>query len=263
MTAIKKKTVNKSVVKKLATNKAPANKVAEKKAPSKKVPAKKTPTKKVSIKKTQLSNTKWNEGAVDVVKKSHNRLSKPYSVNICPTSSGTLFEGIKTLVEPKKEISKSKLQKFIEKAEKIIRKRYSNEPLKLSTFNELVQKEVDRMIEVYNTRKTIDEVLKDRFAPNPSGKREIKTDIDLSPTSIKLFCESIFKEKKDKENGYHSFNSPFKLKSNGKYNIGTIKGLKIINKDGYVPLKVLILTFDKDEIKLLKNGLPIKFILEK
>jgi|JI9StandDraft_1071089.scaffolds.fasta_scaffold93494_3 hypothetical protein len=236
MTAIKKKIVKKSVVKKLATKKASAKKVSAKKAPAKKAPAKKAPAKKAPVEKTEpktIPTKKWDEGGVDFVKKAHNRL-RPYSVNIASTSGGGManfpFGDNKTLVEPKKEISKSKLQKFIEKAEKIIRKRYSNEPMKLSTFNKLVKEEVDRIIEIHNTRKTINEVLKERF---------------------------------DKEKECKSFSSPFKLKSNGKYNVGTIKGVNIVNKDKYTRLKVLILTLEKDEIKLLENGLPIKFILEK
>lgn len=283
MTRIKVKTKKKESAKKVIAKKAPAKKVPVKKAPAKKAPAKKVPTKKVIAKKKPIKKApskktepkiipakKWDEGGVDIVKKTHNRLNRPYSVNICATSSGTVnfpFGDDKTLVEPKKEISKSKLQKFIEKAEKIVRKRHRKEPLKLSTFNELVKEELDRIIDEYNTRKTIDEVLKDRFAPNPSGKREINVrNIDLSDFNthgINLFCESIFKEKNDKQKERQSFNSQFKLKSNGKYNVGKLKGLNIINKDGYAPLKVLILTLDKDEIKLLKNGLPIKFILEK
>lgn len=275
MTAIKKKTVNKSVVKKLAAKKSPAKKVAEKKVTAKKAPVKKAPTKKVPVKKTEpkiIAAKKWDEGGVDFVQKAHNRLNKPYSVNICATSNRT-FEDNKTLVEPKKEISKSKLQKFIEKAEKIVRKRYRKEPLKLSTFNQLVKEELDIIIDEYNTRKTIDEVLKERFDKSPSGKKEIKTvDIrDLHQTNIfdyfipqnKLFCESVLKHKKNKEKERKSFSGSFKLQSNGEYNVGKLKGLNIINKDGYAPLKVLILTFDKDEIKLLENGLPIKFILEK
>lgn len=274
MTAIKKKTVKKSIVKKVAAKKAPTKKALTKKAPTKKVPVKKSTAKKVSVKKTEpkiIPAKKWDEGGVDIIKKTHNRLNKPYSVNICNTSGGmmkaVLFGNDKTLVEPKKEISKSKMKEFTKKADKIVRKYYGKQSLKISDFNELVKKGVDRMIDEYNTRKTIDEVLKDRFAPNPSGKREInvrKIDLsDFNPPSVKLFCESVFKEKNNKEKQYQSFNNAFKLKSNGLYNIGKLKGLNIVNKDGYAPLKALIFKFDKDEIKLLKNGLPIKFIIEK
>lgn len=161
MTAIKKKTVNKSVVKKVTT---------------KKVPTKKALAKKISVKKTEpkiIPAKKWDEGGVDIVKKTYNRLNegKPYSVNVASTSIN----------------------------------------------------------------------LK-----------------DLTPMTIFDFYEPKVKTKKSK-----ICNCKFKLKSNGKYNVGKLKGLNILNKDGYVPLKVLILTLDKDEINLLKNGLPIKFILKK
>jgi hypothetical protein len=260
MTAIKKKTVTKygkalAASKKveyklgLVDKKAPIKKVAAKKLDVKKVPAKKATSKKVSVKKTEpkmIPAKKWDEGGVDIIKKTRNRLNKPYSVNIESTSglmTNFPFGDNKTLVEPKKEINKSKLQKFIEKAEKIMIKRYRNEPILPSNYKALVKEEVDRLIDTYKTRKTIDEVLNERFNKSPSGKRKIKN-VDIPDL-------------------HEVFNNPFKLKSNGKYNVGTMKGLKIINKDGYVPLEVLILKFDKDEIKLLKNGLPIKFILEK
>lgn len=150
MTAIKKKTVKKTVVKKKPIKKAPTKKVISKKKPIKKVPVKKTEPKIIPAKK-------WDEGGVDIIKKTHNRL-RPYSVNITSTSGGIMnfpFADDKTLLEPKKEISKSKLTKLIEKAKKIVRKRNRKEPLKLSTFNELVKEELDRMIDEYNTRKTL------------------------------------------------------------------------------------------------------------
>lgn len=100
-----------------------------------------------------------------------------------------------------------------------------------------------------------DLIIKNNIAPMPSENR--KNESENKKSDNNNFYD--FNANKQEEN----IRSEFKLKSNGKYNVGKIKGLKIVNKDGYAPLKVLVIKFDKDEINLLKNGLPIKFILEK
>ena len=199
MKVIKRKTVKKTLL-------FDAEKKPVKKAPTKKAIAKKKPIKKVPVKKIEpkiIPAKKWDEGGVDFIKKTYNRLNKSYSVNIANTTGVSLFGVGKTLVEPKRVNKKKDL-----------------------TFN-------------------------DKISPKASGKRDIK-----------LLVTRDF-SKKINNKSEESFRTKFELKSNGKYNIGKLKGLNIVNKDGYAPLKVLILTFTKDEIKLLKNGLPIKFILEK
>lgn len=162
---------------------------------------------------------------------------------------------------PAKKAPAKKISVVVKKSYKRLRKPYSvnvapTTGISLSYLLEdktlLTPKNTNNKKNIRNIR---DLIIRNNIAPMPSENRKNESE-NRKPDNDNFYD---FNVNKQEEN----IRSEFKLKSNGKYNVGKIKGLKIVNKDGYIPLKVLVIKFDKDEIKLLKNGLPIKFILEK